>query len=193
MGKSPPPYANTWNVSVFASVRDDARRLPAPVRSSARESRRRSPGRARRGRGGARRAADPVDAPAAGAGDRELQHVGARRRRARVGVQTSSPSPAGSGAAEALGDASSQASSGSACDACRSGRRRATRRAGALSRKRTCAASRKPSPFGLTVVSRRPSPRNGVEPFVTCRPRSLGAAARGLPPAGDGDREERAR
>ncbi len=36
-----------------------------------------------------------------------------------------------------------------------------------VSLKCTYATSRKPSPFGLTVVSRRWSPAYGVEPFVT--------------------------
>jgi hypothetical protein len=42
-------------------------------------------------------------------------------------------------------------------------------RAGRVSRKRTIALSRKPSPFGLTVVSSRRSPANGADPFVTRR------------------------
>src|SRR5262245_26865325 len=50
-------------------------------------------------------------------------------------------------------------------------------RAGRASPKWTMARSRKPSPFGLTVVSRRPSPENGVEPFVTYRFFSAGESA----------------
>src|SRR5438034_5557564 len=51
-------------------------------------------------------------------------------------------------------------------------------RAGFASRKWTLAWSRKPSPFGLTVVSSRRSPANGAEPFVTCRFCSVGVSAR---------------
>src|SRR5947208_9544140 len=51
-------------------------------------------------------------------------------------------------------------------------------RAGRASRKWTYAASRKPSPFGLTVVSSGRSPANGAEPFVTWRFWSVGANAR---------------
>src|SRR5438067_4874840 len=54
-------------------------------------------------------------------------------------------------------------------------------RAGLDNRNRTYAASRKPSPFGLTVVSRLRSPANGTEPFVTwrsCRPGASATAAK---------------
>src|SRR5581483_3532224 len=54
--------------------------------------------------------------------------------------------------------------------------------AGARSRKLTIASSRKPSPFGLTVVRRLESPANGVEPFVTRRSKSCGASERRVRP-----------
>ena len=41
--------------------------------------------------------------------------------------------------------------------------------AGRVNRNRTMAASRKPSPFGLTVVSSRRSPAKGRLPFATER------------------------
>src|SRR6185312_13033268 len=50
-------------------------------------------------------------------------------------------------------------------------------RAELVSRKWTMAASRKPSPFGLTVVSRRRSPANGADPLVTDRSFSAGDAS----------------
>src|SRR5690348_15101744 len=50
-------------------------------------------------------------------------------------------------------------------------------RAGRVNLKWTIAWSRNPSPFGLTVVSRRRSPANGADPFVTCRSCSAGASA----------------
>jgi hypothetical protein len=50
--------------------------------------------------------------------------------------------------------------------------------AGAVSVNPTCAASRKPSPFGLTVVRSVPSPWNGVDPFDTWTPTSRGVAVR---------------
>src|SRR6266545_7213737 len=50
-------------------------------------------------------------------------------------------------------------------------------RAGLVKRKWTNAASRKPSSFGLTVVSSRRSPANGRSPFVTWRSWSAGASA----------------
>src|SRR5947208_3525648 len=56
-------------------------------------------------------------------------------------------------------------------------------RAGRGSRKWTNAASRNPSPFGLTVVSSRRSPANGTDPFVTWRPWRPGARARAATPA----------
>src|SRR6478752_10600051 len=46
--------------------------------------------------------------------------------------------------------------------------------AGRVSRKRTVAESRNPSPFGLTVVSSGESPAKGTEPFDTWRSRSAG-------------------
>src|SRR5204862_1306171 len=49
--------------------------------------------------------------------------------------------------------------------------------AGAVRRKCTIAASRKPSPFGLTVVSSRRSPANGADPFVTRTSTRLGEGA----------------
>src|SRR3954470_15545196 len=48
--------------------------------------------------------------------------------------------------------------------------------AGRVSRKRTIAASRNPSPFGLTVVSRRRSPAKGRVPSETERSSSCGGA-----------------
>src|SRR5262249_17644529 len=56
-------------------------------------------------------------------------------------------------------------------------------RAGRARRKCTTARSRKPSPFGLTVVSRRPSPANGVDPFVTWRSCSAGESASAASPS----------
>src|SRR5581483_7272101 len=50
--------------------------------------------------------------------------------------------------------------------------------AGVRSRKLTIASSRKPSPFGLTVVRSLESPANGVEPFVTRKSKSCGASER---------------
>src|SRR4051794_31978655 len=44
------------------------------------------------------------------------------------------------------------------------------------STKWTIARSRKPSPFGVTVVSSGRSPANGADPFVTCTPCSAGEA-----------------
>src|SRR5919201_5174318 len=56
--------------------------------------------------------------------------------------------------------------------------------AGAVSRKRTIARSRKPSPFGLTVVSRAVSPANGLSPCETVSPsRRGGDGAAGANPA----------
>src|SRR6266511_4995158 len=48
--------------------------------------------------------------------------------------------------------------------------------AGRVTRKWTITTSRKPSRFGLTVVSKRRSPAKGAEPFVTRRSASCGAA-----------------
>ena len=49
--------------------------------------------------------------------------------------------------------------------------------AGSFSRNVTFAVSRKPSPFGLTVVRSGPSPAKGVEPLSARRPFRSGGVA----------------
>ena len=93
----------------------------------------------------------------------------------RRGVQTSSCAPGAKARGRSLWTTFAALASGSLFAVSVWITVRATR-AAAARRNWTCAASRKPSPFGLTVVRSGPSPRKGVDPFVTRRPRSCGAA-----------------